>query len=67
VENPDGTSRGIAHADLDGVALAGADARMPLVDDGKTHRVHVVLGDRVRGPVPGLVRPIGMAGATPPS
>jgi cyclic beta-1,2-glucan synthetase len=44
VENPDGVSHGIAHADLDGVALPAAGACVKLADDGKTHRVRVVLG-----------------------
>ena len=44
VENPGGVSRGIAHAELDGVALSGAQARVTLADDGQTHRVRVVLG-----------------------
>jgi len=44
VENPGGVSRGISHADLDGVALQGAEARVDLTDDGKTHRLRVTLG-----------------------
>jgi len=44
VENPAGVSRGIAHAEIDGVVLTGAPARVTLVDDGKTHRVRIVLG-----------------------
>ena len=43
VENPQGVSRGIALAELDGVAV-GSAARFPLVDDSGTHRVRVVLG-----------------------
>jgi len=42
VVNPEGRCRGVAHAELDG---AGVDARaVPLVDDGGTHHLHVVLG-----------------------
>ena len=44
VENPAGVCRGIAQAELDGLALAGAPARVALVDDGTTHRVRIVLG-----------------------
>jgi cyclic beta-1,2-glucan synthetase len=48
VENPDGVNRGVIKVDLDGESTtalieAGA-ARLALVDDGKTHRVRVVLG-----------------------
>jgi cyclic beta-1,2-glucan synthetase len=42
VVNPEGRCRGVGHAELDGV---GVDARaIPLVDDGGTHHLHVVLG-----------------------
>jgi cyclic beta-1,2-glucan synthetase len=44
VSNPDGVSRGVVRAELDGVALPGNEARIPLADDGATHRVHVLLG-----------------------
>ena len=44
VENPRGVSRGVARAELDGAALPGNRAVIPLVDDGATHRVRVVLG-----------------------
>lgn len=44
VKNPTGVSRGIARAELDGVALPGNEARIPLADDGTTHRVRIVLG-----------------------
>jgi cyclic beta-1,2-glucan synthetase len=43
VENPGRRTRGVAEAWLDGAA---ADARaIPLVDDGATHHLRVVLGD----------------------
>ena len=45
VENPHGVSRGIASAELDGQPLADA-ASVPLQDDGATHQLRVVLGDR---------------------
>ncbi|HYN48341.1 MAG TPA: glucoamylase family protein [Candidatus Nanopelagicales bacterium] len=44
VENPQGVSRGVASSELDGQALAGGGALIPLADDGATHRVRVVLG-----------------------
>ena len=44
VENPAGICRGVVHAELDGVALPGNGARVPLEDDGATHRLRVVLG-----------------------
>jgi cyclic beta-1,2-glucan synthetase len=48
VENPHGVSRGVVHAELDGAALPavapGSPARIPLSDDGLTHRVRIVLG-----------------------
>jgi len=44
VENPQGVSRGVASSELDGQALAGGGAAIPLADDGATHQVRVVLG-----------------------
>ncbi|MBI4515493.1 MAG: hypothetical protein HY699_06735 [Deltaproteobacteria bacterium] len=48
VENPQGVSRGVARAELDGAVLPaeppGNPARVPLSDDGVTHRVRVFLG-----------------------
>ncbi len=44
VENPHEVSRGVASAELDGEALPGGGAAIPLVDDGATHRVRVALG-----------------------
>ena len=44
VENPLGVSRGVASAELDGRMLTDRGATIPLVDDGATHRVRVVLG-----------------------
>ncbi len=44
VENPQGVSRGVASSELDGQALMGGGAAIPLIDDGGTHRVRVVLG-----------------------
>jgi cyclic beta-1,2-glucan synthetase len=44
VENPSGVCRGIALAELDGVALPGDQARIALTDDTIAHRVRIVLG-----------------------
>jgi cyclic beta-1,2-glucan synthetase len=44
VENPRGVTRGIASVELDGAGLEGGAAGIPLVDDGGTHRVRIVLG-----------------------
>ena len=44
VENPRGVSRGIARIELDGATLTGEETRIPLADDGATHRIRVVLG-----------------------
>ena len=44
VKNPRGVSRGIAHAALDGRALAGAALEINLVDDGRDHHCEVTLG-----------------------
>ncbi len=44
VENPRGVSRGIARVTLDGKLLPDGPARVPLVVDGATHKVHVILG-----------------------
>jgi len=44
VENPQGVSRGVASSELDGQALPDGSCAIPLVDDGATHRVRVILG-----------------------
>ena len=44
VENPDGVSSGVAHAELDGQPLAGRPTVIELADDGLTHRVRIILG-----------------------
>ncbi|MCJ7565018.1 MAG: hypothetical protein MUP52_10580, partial [Candidatus Aminicenantes bacterium] len=54
VSNPERRCRGIAEAELDG---APVDPRsIPLTDDGGTHQVRLVLGDRKR-PVPPVADP----------
>ena len=44
VENPERVSQGIAQVELDGRLLDGHRAVIELVDDGRTHRVRLVLG-----------------------
>ncbi|HET9489793.1 MAG TPA: glucoamylase family protein [Methylomirabilota bacterium] len=44
VENPGGVTRGIATVEVDGTPLAAGRASLPLIDDGATRRVRVVLG-----------------------
>jgi len=44
VENPLGVMRGVVRLELDGKAMSGDPALIPLVDDEATHRVRVVLG-----------------------
>ena len=44
VENPHGVSRGITHAEFDGQALSEGPVRVPLQDDGVSHRIRAVLG-----------------------
>jgi cyclic beta-1,2-glucan synthetase len=44
VGNPDGVCQGVAHAALDGRALAPGVPLIDLIDDGQVHRVAVVLG-----------------------
>ncbi|HEY1766161.1 MAG TPA: hypothetical protein VGG26_00815, partial [Terracidiphilus sp.] len=43
VDNPHGVSRGLCDVTLDGTALLGDRRRLPLVDDGATHHVRVIL------------------------
>jgi cyclic beta-1,2-glucan synthetase len=45
VENPRGVSRGVTAVELDGSSLAAhGRAEIPLVDDGGTHQVRIILG-----------------------
>ena len=44
VENPNGVNRGLLSLCLDGAELPAQEGRIPLVDDGITHRVRAVLG-----------------------
>lgn len=60
VSNPERRCRGIAEAELDG---APVDPRsIPLADDGGTHQVRLVLGDR-KQPVPPVADPGAIASA----
>jgi cyclic beta-1,2-glucan synthetase len=59
VSNPERRCRGIAEAELDG---APVDPRaIPLVDDGRTHQVRLVLSDQCP-----YVPPVPSLGATAP-
>jgi cyclic beta-1,2-glucan synthetase len=44
VQNPRGVSRGASRLTLDDELLADSKGAVPLVDDGRTHRITVVLG-----------------------
>jgi cyclic beta-1,2-glucan synthetase len=44
VDNPAGVSRGVRFAEIDGVEVTERPLRLPMVDDGAVHRVHVTLG-----------------------
>jgi cyclic beta-1,2-glucan synthetase len=44
VDNSSAVTRGILSVDFDGQAVAERPLRLPLLDDGITHRVHVSLG-----------------------
>ena len=44
VENPDGVSQGVIALWLDGAEIMGAPWRLPLLSDGKTHDIQLVLG-----------------------
>jgi cyclic beta-1,2-glucan synthetase len=54
VANPDHRCRGIAEAELDGDTVD--PGIIPLVDDGATHRVRVVLGEQARSTSKAAVR-----------
>lgn len=44
VENPNGFSRGVASAQLDGISLVQRPLRVELIDDGRVHELLVTLG-----------------------
>ena len=44
VENPDGVNCGVVSVELDGVIIGRPEATIPLVDDGGSHAVKVVMG-----------------------
>jgi cyclic beta-1,2-glucan synthetase len=60
VRNPDGVGGGVVSVELDGQSIDGGGAAIPLVDDGATHHIRVLLGaDALATPgagpaVPGL-------------
>jgi cyclic beta-1,2-glucan synthetase len=43
IENPAGVSRGVVLTELDGVTLTGPPGTVSLVDDGRDHRIRIVL------------------------
>ena len=61
IENPDGVSHGVVHAELDGETLTGEPVVIPLVDDGATHHVRVRLGE------PGSITAPPAARTAPPA
>jgi cyclic beta-1,2-glucan synthetase len=56
VENPKGVSRGVAAAELDGkplpVNLSVSSVNIPLLDDGTTHQIIIMLGEAQGEPSP---------------
>jgi cyclic beta-1,2-glucan synthetase len=44
VENPNGLTRGVSAVEVDGTPLGSDRASLPLIDDGATRRVRVLLG-----------------------
>jgi cellobiose phosphorylase len=44
IENPEGVSRGVKHATLDGRAITGSPCQIALVDDGSYHYGLITLG-----------------------
>jgi cyclic beta-1,2-glucan synthetase len=59
IENPNGVSHGVVHAELDGEPLPGVSVSIPLVDDGSTHHVRVQLGE------PGTIGTVSERSAVP--
>ena len=44
IDNPHGVCQGVAQVELDGETLAAGETQIVLVDDGRTHRIGVILG-----------------------
>ncbi len=44
VENPRDVNRGVSYAELDGKSLPDGPTRVPLTDDGATHKLRMILG-----------------------
>ncbi len=44
VKNPNGATRGILSVEIDGAMLPKGGREIPLVDDGREHRIRVVMG-----------------------
>lgn len=57
--NPDGVSGGVSEITLDGMVLEGVE--IPLTDDGREHRVSVVLGDAGRSGVEPVSQAAGIS------
>ena len=49
VENPKGVSRGVQLRLLDGTTLPITESDFPLIDDGGTHQIRVVMGQETTG------------------
>jgi cyclic beta-1,2-glucan synthetase len=49
VDNPDGLSRGVSYAEIDGAPLPAGPVRLQLMDDGLTHRLQVRIGPPALG------------------
>jgi cyclic beta-1,2-glucan synthetase len=59
-ENPHGVSCGVASAELDGKTLPDGPVRVPLVDDGRVHKVRVILGATTGRSLPILLEAAGI-------
>lgn len=44
VDNPDGASRGMRLAEMDGIEITERPFRLAMVDDGAVHRIHLTMG-----------------------
>jgi cyclic beta-1,2-glucan synthetase len=45
IENPQRVCGGVVYAELDGKALPDGQAKIALIDDGRVHRMRVILGE----------------------
>jgi cyclic beta-1,2-glucan synthetase len=58
VENPHHVARGVSSIELDGASLAGGSMSIQLADDGATHHVRVVLGQKAPSDAPSCATPV---------